>query len=999
MILCPTIRIWFRTQPVNIQRIKWIYAILTICVLNLVNSYAIQAQSLAHWRITNEDGLPSMTVYSLIQDSSGYIWFGTANGIARYDGNQFKKYKIPGAYNADISYLNQDKYGRVWGKNFSGGLFYVEKDSMVLFNHTITQNIQDYYLSADSVFYIVGKNLKAKPLNDLSSKEFSFGQISDLNGRAHLAGKEGDNLLILGGQKMLIYNLRTAKSNSLKINYQQGVYQKNESFFFWRMSSYDRVSLWNAESGISEYTITGIERSIFITNIKKHKEHIYITTKSGMYKCVLKGSEIQVLKHYFKGQFLSNLLFDTENNLWVTTLRNGVMLIPDIYSERYDNNSNFGLRRVTCILGIDSLLFIGGEQGRMQQMNCVTKKVINYHSIGSEDIRAIEYDAISNKLYTIGNNFAVFNPLQEKPIIIHDQYPYKDVDITSTQQLIIGTSVAAIEVKKENALIKNGVSLINTTNKNGLDNPFKVLRKRRVFHVLSHKSNRLVAYDDQLIFYADSVEIPILFEGKNIIIRQMKYNSIKDCYTLLTYNNGLLELKTAKGIMKTFQAASASMNYSSFEIGPSCYYLGAGKQLYTSNYTNNEVNELNFWGGLEPGEVYTVVRQAEDLWIGTNKGLYKRNTIDSVKKNTIAPKVFIQNIEVNGVSKHASNMSYKYNENKWVFSVVGIAYKSKLNYQLRYRLKGLSETWEYAPSRSTEIEFSSLPPGKYTFEVVAENESGVKSLAPAQFAFEIKAPFWTRWWFISLVGITLILITTLIVWRFYRIKIRHKNEQLQRAQTERQLRQSQLAAVKSQMNPHFIFNALNSIQDYIIRNEKRLANNYLGMFADLMRQTLELSNQELVTIKEELDLLRIYIELESLRFEENDFHYSISITEGIDLQKVKIPPLLIQPYVENAIKHGLFHKPENKHLTILVAQENQQLKITIEDNGIGREKAQHIKEQSTKPRNSFSTKANEQRLDLINFGRTNKVELYFEDLHLGDSGTRVILLIPNELEH
>lgn len=222
-------------------------------------------------------------------------------------------------------------------------------------------------------------------------------------------------------------------------------------------------------------------------------------------------------------------------------------------------------------------------------------------------------------------------------------------------------------------------------------------------------------------------------------------------------------------------------------------------------------------------------------------------------------------------------------------------------------------------------------------------------------------------------------------------------ETQKRLALEKQYRDSELKALKAQMNPHFIFNALNSIQEYIILNKKDLAGDYLGKFADLMRRYLHHSDAGFITLKEEVQSLTIYLELESLRFEEN-LAYTITTEPSIDQEFIKIPTMLIQPYVENALKHGLLHRLANRKLNISFTQKNPDtIQCAITDNGIGRKASAILKEQRGTLHTSFATQATENRLELLNQTLSHKIGVHITDLYNEDGtpqGTQVQLDIP-----
>lgn len=257
--------------------------------------------------------------------------------------------------------------------------------------------------------------------------------------------------------------------------------------------------------------------------------------------------------------------------------------------------------------------------------------------------------------------------------------------------------------------------------------------------------------------------------------------------------------------------------------------------------------------------------------------------------------------------------------------------------------------------------------------------------------------------FLGLLGVSILLLLTSLFY-FGRLKAKKQaeltllelKETQKRLAIEKQYKDSELKALKAQMNPHFIFNALNSIQEYIVLNQKNLASDYLGKFADLIRNYLHFSDTGFISISDEIHNLNLYLELEKLRFEEQ-LEYTFSVNEKDNLDNIKIPTMLIQPYVENALKHGLLHKKDNRKLSILISKNsNKTIECIIEDNGIGREASKKISQKRESQHKSFALKATTERLDLLNYGRDKKIGVEIIDLKNEDEviGTKVILKIP-----
>jgi len=221
--------------------------------------------------------------------------------------------------------------------------------------------------------------------------------------------------------------------------------------------------------------------------------------------------------------------------------------------------------------------------------------------------------------------------------------------------------------------------------------------------------------------------------------------------------------------------------------------------------------------------------------------------------------------------------------------------------------------------------------------------------------------------------------------------------ELEKSKVQEELRQSQLSSLKAQMNPHFMFNALNSIQEFILLNDKKQANMYMGKFADMMRLILDMSNKDTITLDEELRSLDLYLQLEALRFEEQ-FSYLIEKDKNINDGYIHMPAMIIQPYVENAIKHGLLHKTGEKKLHIHFSLVNEHtLCCTVTDNGIGRKRSGEINDMRQKKYSSFATGATQKRLELLNYRKKELISVKYQDLYNASgqaSGTVVTINIP-----
>lgn len=278
------------------------------------------------------------------------------------------------------------------------------------------------------------------------------------------------------------------------------------------------------------------------------------------------------------------------------------------------------------------------------------------------------------------------------------------------------------------------------------------------------------------------------------------------------------------------------------------------------------------------------------------------------------------------------------------------------------------------------------------FEVNAMSKDGIWGETSAKVNLKINFPVWQKWWFILAMVLLIGLIIFFIVKQFIK---NIKEKEKQKAAIEKRIADLELQALRAQMNPHFLFNTISSIQFYITANDNKSAIKYLSKFAKLMRAIMENSKSARILISEELRVLNLYLELERLRFKDK-FTYEINIDPNIDVDFEDIPPMLIQPYLENALNHGIINKQENGHILVTIKKVNHYLVCTITDDGIGRAKAQEIKQSKGYNYKSRGMSITHSRLEIINKMQNSNLNVEVEDLYENDipAGTKVRIYIP-----
>jgi ligand-binding sensor domain-containing protein len=339
---------------------------------------------------------------------------------------------------------------------------------------------------------------------------------------------------------------------------------------------------------------------------------------------------------------------------------------------------------------------------------------------------------------------------------------------------------------------------------------------------------------------------------------------------------------------------------------------------------------------------------------------------DAISNYQLKSKTIITDLSINDESQHFFNFSGNQksvtlgtSQRNIVINYAVADFSLQGNFEYYYRIN--NEAW--LKTSSGNVSFNRLQHGTFLFEVKGKLAiNGIE--AKSDILKIIVLPFWYE---TNIFKLILLLTTGFGLYYLYlrRIKkVRRENEI--KSTYDRKMITLELSNLRSQMNPHFIFNSLNSINGFIVENETRLASDYLTKFSRLVRMILENSKNEYISLEKEIETLQLYLLIEGLRFD-NKFSYAIKVDDAIDAAMVKVPPMIIQPFVENAIWHGLLPQKSGKvSITIAKIPMRDQLKVVIEDNGIGREKAVALKTKSGLNNKSFGIDITTQRLKTLN---------------------------------
>lgn len=508
-------------------------------------------------------------------------------------------------------------------------------------------------------------------------------------------------------------------------------------------------------------------------------------------------------------------------------------------------------------------------------------------------------------------------------------------------------------------------------NKNGkwvqIHTPIDSMRWTSLAYI---KNTYWVAGENKLLHLDNNFHIIQIYSAENGLSEQSITGLIDDNNGNIWFHTyrSIQELNTATGEIKTMSEFDG-FEKQDFDLSPLVDKDTKGNIYYFGDVGFNMITPGNF--------IFPV------------SGVY-------LKSLTINQKPFPLKSSIN----QTDTISLKYNQTKIEIETGVIDFYSKGKSRIRYKLegKGITEKWQYAPYYYT-IRYDGLQPGSYKLIIQASNASNEFNGPEKNLFINITPAFWNTWWFRTIAVLFVsVLLYSFIRWRIhqtFKSKLLRSEKEKQLAELKDKASQLEMETLRSQMNPHFIFNCLSSINHFILKNKTEEASDYLTKFSRLIRMVLNNSKQSFISLEDELETLRLYLEMERLRFK-NSFEYSFTYTNYVEASNIFIPPLLLQPFAENAIWHGLMHKHEKGFLNFDFKTEDKFLTCIVTDNGIGREQAELLKSKSAEKQKSMGLKITTERLSLLNSNSNEQTFFTVEDLidENGNAmGTRVHLKI------
>lgn len=944
---------------------KVILLFLLAYLLSGYKTYA--AQQPAYFTFATEQ-FKGVKIYDVIQDNEGHYFFSGSEGVVLFDHYQFRKMSCRESKSQSYFNFVKNKNGKIYCYNLNGQIFSISKNSFRLVYQLKSdeeRNDISLCIADDNHLLIAGKKIIVLDENDQVIRRFSIA--------GHYIGPPHN---CLAGQS--IYHL--SYSDSI-LSYHKGEFrvipvkglEKNRhviQFYSLRGLEY-AVDLQNK----THYSFNGA-RFVFqkidalAAMQQSNALRIYETRDEIWMAGTMPGVSMHPNSAFhtlmYPDYFVSDVYKDQEGNYLISTFDKGLLVIPDlrIHDVIYPAQDD----PVTALLfDADGKLWMGTSKGVLMQYS--------EHRLRKSDEKGIRPLEVLNG----SNAFSLI--LYDNGVICSQQHgglrrevlrevSLKDACIISEKEFVLGTNKGLIRVY-ESPLGKFEIQALKNADS-------------RIYSMEYHPEEKRVYASTAKGFYRVALNgemESIQKNGKDLFPNALYYD--ENTIYAAEKEKGILLIREAGIISEIIPEIDGSaIEIQKFMVVNEKIYARSGGRLFVFDKQGKLLHSVSEAFGFSKKRVIDFSIQNNTLAVSHEGGvqLFDLSLLEEILD---PPSLHIDQVMVNDeVRDKYAGQHFSSDERKFSIRFSSPTLKHRNSVRYHFQLKGYDKNWNVQDFENNEITYSALAPGTYTFYLKAENQ-GVFS--PAQnFTFHINFPVYLSWWFMVCCALVFIGIVILIARRQIRIQ-RKKSELLN------QLNATRLTAIQSQMNPHFIFNSLNSIQDLILKGDVEHSYSYISTFSNLVRKTLNYSEKDFIAFEEEIQLLDIYLSLEKLRFKK-DFRYHI---ESNAIDDILIPPLLIQPFIENALVHGLLHKEGEKILSIRF-ELNDALICIISDNGIGREKAKVIQQRQRMDHESFSGKAIRRRFEILSEIMSGTFGFQYEDLYENGeaAGTRVILKIP-----
>lgn len=902
------------------------------------------AQDFSYRQYTVNEGLPSNETYGILEDRSGLIWIGTGHGVNRFNGHEFETYTTSdGLPDNTIFDFYEDYAGRIWFFTFNGEIGYYHDNSF-------------YPMDVGSLNRIRAISVDK---NDYVSIEFFS---SETLVRFRLDNNKIDSSTLVREKKNnrvpFFKNGKTLKMIQIDSN------------TICHADLYD-IQILDSNFNVNHHFKVPKELGSII-GIGQTKNHLFVSLSTNKLLQYDLNTYVFINEHDMGPFKISSVFEDQFNGVWLSTLNSGILYVPNFQMKVKNLNRSSSSpyffnksKDFTTIVYTDNSIQTYSTDGDIVNSTHINGTLENIrkendHIYISAQQEFLKLNDAGQEIYR--DNFKKKEHYNRSNVNLsgfYDGVIAQDGKLYSCSNDIIYMDTMVIPIKGSRRLVTLAEQG-DTLWAGGLNGLFAISKKTKkqlkisTDPLLSNRVNKLKSRNSDLYITTRG--------GGLIIIHNNKIYQIKEKDGLISNSTKQVEIKDSI-IWVTSNSGVSKIQIESFS--PFLFHIyNFGEQ---DGMFSKEINDIQLFN--------------DSIFVLAGAKIYSFHK--SFSGTSTVPKIKILGLFTNTDQERKEKpLTFEHDKNQLILKYLGLYYPDPDGLTYHYSLDN-GETWQQTKERSITV--LNLSPGTYSIIINAVSAGG-QSSNTEMINFTIFPPFWKTWWFITCSVIFLIIIGYALI-SHYIGRIRRMNK------LENELYKLENKALASQMNPHFIFNAMNSIQHYILKKDKYEAYNYLGRFAKLMRSVLSNSEKESNLMRDEINQLSSYLKLEQIRFE-HSFDFEITVDDEIDIDQVSIPGMLIQPFAENSIRHGFAHEKGDYKLEIDFSVKKNSLEVTIKDNGIGRVKAKEYSRESE--HQSMGISINKRRLELMK--TLNKQELFIriEDLynHNVPDGTKVTILIP-----
>jgi hypothetical protein len=931
--------------------------------------------------IDKSAGLPSNTVYDIFQDSKGFMWFATDKGLVKYDGFEFKLFNNNGQSSKAGTNIKEDRKGRIWYQNFDGYVFYVQNDSLYALKQETPVGYFKYGLVKNNLFLIKKNGVAIYDVGSLQSTKSIALQTDKLSKTC----SDDNDFYILDS------NAITRISSDLKIS-KTPCSSLNSPFLSPQLLNAGVGLILFEGDGAKEQPAIALKNNNFVHLFKFSIKFIqntayadscyWLCTKKGVYGYNSHNSPLNNGQAYFKSFSISYVFKDRENNFWFSTLDRGIFLVKNSGTKLFFEH----LHPLKSCLVLNTL-YVSGNHNKVYSIDLKTAREKEiYTSYLNQEITALFKDSVNNNMVLSNSYLEILN--ENAQTLFNRPGAIKAVRRVAGNYYAFALSGACALYKMDKDKKDEWTDFYN-----------KNLNATSLAQFVLGCRARAVEYlpDKNSIYFGTSYGLQVVTPNGPKEIRHGSERIFAE--QLSRYNNEIYGLTAKEELFKLVDNTITYLPFDCSEAGEFVYFIKVCRStLFVVTNTGLYTCDLS-----KPGKLFALQHRInyditdiellnKKVILITNKGIIF-DELQQPEIRSSMPLFRLNRIMVNNklvVNAKPVILSHTQNNIELNYSI--LSFKTDFKFPLYYKIN--ENDWKLTSPESRQLLLTALSPGKYTI-AFRLGKTGTVMEPEDVVHFEITKPWWQTWWAL-VIFVSCFFCLFLIVYKWQTGILKKQNSLLQQKfELEKELRHSTLKSIKAQMNPHFFYNALNTIQNFIFSDDKRSASTYLSKFSKLTRTILEMSEKDTVGLIEELEALQLYLDIEKVRFTE-DFNFSLIVPENINPEMIKIPSMLIQPYVENAIKHGLLHKKGAKELVVEFHLKDNFLYVRVDDNGIGRKRSAEINRIKNSKYESFATKANSKRLDILNKGDT-KVGIEYTDKTdgMGNSlGTKVVIRIP-----